>query len=72
MERKFYQKQDIKLCCYEIKNELQPLILIHAQGVDATSFENVWGKLSKSCHIYSVNCYRHGESVHAAVRCGGY
>lgn len=51
---------------YEIKNNLQPLILIHAQGVDAVSFQSVWGQLSKSYHIYSVDCYGHGESLHNA------
>lgn len=64
--KKLYQKQNIQLNYYEIKNNLQPLILIHAQGVDAVSFENVWGQLSKSYHIYSVDCYGHGESLHNA------
>lgn len=65
-EKKIYQEQNIKLNYYEIKNDLQPLILIHAQGVDAVSFENVWGQLSKSYHIYSIDCYGHGESLHNA------
>lgn len=64
--KKLYQKQNIQLNYYEIKNNLQPLILIHAQGVDAVRFENVWGQLSKSYHIYSVDCYGHGESLHNA------
>lgn len=64
--KKLYQKQDIRLNYYEIKNNLQPLILIHAQGVDAISFESVWGQLSKIYHIYSVDCYGHGESSHNA------
>lgn len=45
--KKLYQKQNIQLNYYEIKNNLQPLILIHAQGVDAVSFENVWGNYRK-------------------------
>lgn len=67
-EKKFYQKQDIQLNYYEIKNNLQPLVLIHAQGVDAASFKNVWGQLSKSYHVYSVDCYGHGESLHNAMQ----
>lgn len=61
-----YQKQGIQLNYYEIRNELQPLVLIHAQGVDATSFKNVWRQLSKNYHVYSVDCYGHGESLHNA------
>lgn len=61
-----YQKQGIKLNYYEIENALQPLVLIHAQGVDATSFENVWTKLSEKYHVYSVDCYGHGKSLHDA------
>lgn len=42
-----YKKQGIELDYYEMKNDLQPLVLIHAQGVDAASFETVrfffWG-----------------------------
>ncbi len=61
-----YKKQGIELNYYEIRNQLQPLVLIHAQGVDGTSFENVWGELSKKYHVYSVDCYGHGESLHNA------
>lgn len=63
-EKHFYQKQGIKLNYYEIKNELQPLILIHAQGVDAANFKNVWEQLARNYHIYSVDCFGHGESLH--------
>lgn len=65
-EKHLYQKQGIRLSYYEIKNGLQPLVMLHAQGVDATSFKNVWGQLSKSYHVYSVDCYGHGESLHDA------
>lgn len=68
VEKKLYHKQDIRLNYYEIKNDLQPLVLIHAQGVDAVSFGNVWERLSKCYHIYSVDCYGHGESLHDAAR----
>lgn len=65
-EKHLYQKQGIKLNYYEIKSELQPLVLIHAQGVDAASFKNVWKRLSMNYHVYSVDCYGHGESLHDA------
>jgi len=65
-EKHLYQKQGIKLNYYEIKNELPPLVLIHAQGVDAASFKNVWRQLSGNYHVYSVDCYGHGESLHDA------
>ncbi|MCM1246750.1 MAG: alpha/beta hydrolase [Roseburia sp.] len=61
-----YKKQGTELHYFEIKNKLQPLVLIHAQGVDATSFENVWERLSKKYHIYSIDCYGHGKSLHDA------
>lgn len=61
-----YKKQGIELNYYELKNDLQPLVLIHAQGVDAASFENVWTPLSKKYRVYSVDCYGHGKSLHDA------
>lgn len=68
IEKKLYQKQDIRLNYYEIENKLQPLVLIHAQGVDATSFDQVWKQLSKCYHVYSIDCFGHGESLHHAER----
>jgi len=64
----FYENQGIKLKYYEIKNSRQPLVLIHAQGVDATSFDNVWKKLAKKYHVYAVDCYGHGDSLHDAAQ----
>lgn len=61
-----YKKQGIELYYYEIENNLQPLVLIHAQGVDATSFEAVWTPLSEKYHVYSIDCYGHGRSLHHA------
>lgn len=66
IESKLYQKQDIRLHYYELENKLQPLVLIHAQGVDATSFDQVWDQLSKRYHVYSIDCFGHGESLHHA------
>ena len=68
ISKHIYKKQGIELNYFEIRNNLQPLVLIHAQGVDATSFENVWEHLSKQYHIYSIDCYGHGESLHNAER----
>lgn len=63
-----YKKQGIVLNYRELKNDFQPLVLIHAQGVDSTSFENIWTHLSKKYHVYSVDCYGHGKSLHDDVR----
>lgn len=64
ISKHIYKKQGIELNYYEVTNSLQPLVLIHAQGVDATSFKNVWGRLSEKYHVYSIDCYGHGESLH--------
>lgn len=66
VQKHLYQKDGIRLNYYEIENDLQPLVMIHAQGTDATSFQNVWRQLSKFFHIYAVDCYGHGESLHDA------
>lgn len=68
IEEHLYQSQEIKLRYYELKNDLQPLVLLHAQGVDAKSFANVWKRLSKRYHVLSVDCYGHGESLHDAEK----
>lgn len=62
----YYRNAGIILKYYEIKNDLQPLVLIHAQGVDGLSFEKVMKPLSKRYHIYSIDCYGHGGSLHDA------
>ncbi len=64
----YYKNQEIELKYYEIENHLQPLVLIHAQGVDATSFNGVWAKLAKKYHVYAVDCYGHGGSLHDAAK----
>ena len=56
ISKHIYKNQGIELNYFEIRNNLQPLVLIHAQGVDATSFENVWRHLSKQYHVYSIDC----------------
>lgn len=60
----YYKSEDTMLHYYEIKNNLPPLVFIHAQGVDGLSFENTFKKLSTKYHIYAVDCYGHGKSLH--------
>ena len=40
----------------------EPLVLLHAQGTDSTSFENVIPKLAKHYHVYAVDCFGHGKA----------
>lgn len=47
---------------------MPPLVLIHAQGVDAASFENVWMQLSEKYHVYSIDCYGHGGILHDCTK----
>lgn len=62
MIERYYAHKKIKY--YEIANNLQPLVLIHAQGVDGKSYANVAKRLSKKFHVYSLDCYGHGGSGH--------
>ena len=52
MNEKYYDHGGLKY--YEIANNLQPLVLIHAQGVDGSSYTNVAKQLSRKFHIYSI------------------
>ena len=38
LEEKTYSNDGIRLSYYEVKNDLQPLVLLHAQGADSLSF----------------------------------
>ena len=60
----YYENEDKMLHYYECKNNLPPLVFIHAQGVDGLSFENTFKKLSTKYHIYAIDCYGHGKSLH--------
>lgn len=64
MNEKIYENQGIRLKYYEVENNFQPLVFIHAQGVDGQSYASVAKQLSKKFHIYSVDCYGHGGSLH--------
>ncbi len=68
MNGKIYQNEDIKLKYYELENKLPPLVFIHAQGVDGLSYEKVAKKLSKKFHVFSIDCYGHGGSLHATEK----
>ena len=61
----YYDGQGTGLKYYEVKNDLQPLVLLHAQGVDSLSFADVIKPLSKQFHIYAIDCYGHGGSQHS-------
>ena len=63
-----YEKDDIYLKYYEICSDNPPLVLIHAQGVDSESFFKVMPKLAKKYHVYAVDCYGHGGSLHDASK----
>ncbi|MGN0342904.1 MAG: alpha/beta fold hydrolase [Roseburia sp.] len=65
---KYYNSGEITLKYYEIQNDLQPLVLLHAQGVDGTSFANVMKPLSKKYHVYAVDYFGHGGSTHDASK----
>lgn len=59
-----YGQQGVVLQYYEIENRLPPLVLLHAQGVDGKSFATVWKQLARNYHVYSIDCYGHGGSLH--------
>lgn len=42
------------------------LLLIHGQTVAWEDYDTVLPELSKSFHVYAVDCYGHGESSHEA------
>ena len=47
---------------YEIGTSKDKLLLLHAQGTNSFSFNNVIAKLSKYYHVYLVDYYGHGMS----------
>ena len=61
---KYYEENGIKIHYYEEGRESNKLLLIHAQGTNATSFNNVIHTLAKKYHVYAVDCYGHGLSLH--------
>ena len=67
-EKRFYEGRNSGLQYYEIRNDMKPLVLLHAQAVDSTSFFCVMPKLARHFHVYAVDCYGHGRSLHDASR----
>ena len=49
---------------YEIANSNPILLIIHAQGTNASSYSKVVKDLSKKFHIILVDFYVHGKSSH--------
>lgn len=64
MTEKTYQNGSILIKYREIENNKPPLVMIHAQGVDSSSFQNVAKTLARKYHVFSVDCYGHGGSLH--------
>ncbi len=62
MKAKYYKKKGLQY--YEVENTCKPLVILHAQGVDSQSYRNVVGSLSKQFHVYLIDCYGHGGSLH--------
>lgn len=60
--------EGIGLQYYEIKNDRPPLVLLHAQAVDSTSFFGVMPALARRFHVYAVDCYGHGGSLRDAAK----
>ena len=67
-EKNVYEGQNVYLQYYEIRNGLKPLVLLHAQAVDSTSYFGVMPKLAQHFHVYAVDCYGHGGSLHDASK----
>ena len=49
---------------YEVGTAKNKLLLLHAQGTNSCSFDNVVTKLAKHYHVYLVDYYGHGKSSH--------
>ena len=47
-----------------LEHQKNNLLLLHAQGINSCSFNNVAVKLAKYYHVYMVDYYGHGKSSH--------
>lgn len=61
--KKVFEDNNLVLDYYEIETNLQPLVLIHGEGVSAATFQTLFKRLSKKYHIYAINCFGHGGST---------
>ena len=68
MTKHYYEGHNIGLQYYETPNKLKPLVLLHEQAVDSTNFFNISRKLTRYFHVYAVDCYGHGGSMHDVSR----
>ena len=50
-KKNVYEGQNVYLQYYEIRNGLKPLVLLHAQAVDSTSYFGVMPKLAQHFHV---------------------
>ena len=58
MENKQYKLDENSILnYYEVENNKEKLLLLHAQGTNSRSFFNVLNKLSKQYHIYLLDYY---------------
>ncbi len=64
MKQKTFCQQGILLNYYEMENDRTPLVLLHAQAVDGKSYQRVAKRLARRFHLYSIDLYGHGESLH--------
>ncbi len=64
MKENTYMYQGEAVHYYETGNGLQPLVFIHAQGIDGKTYAKVAKKLARKFHVYSVDCFGHGGSSH--------
>lgn len=75
MNEKIYENQGIRLKYYESRNSFQPLVLIHAQGVDGQSYASVAKQLSKKWVFAEIGGFLFGkgwsENIHCAKK-GGF
>lgn len=54
----------LKLSFTKHGSDKPPLVLVHAQGTDSHSFDNVVKPLTKDFTVYTVDCFGHGASAH--------
>ncbi len=60
-----YKTKSGNIINYYISQTNKPsLLLIHAQGTNAMSYNNIVDKLSKKYNLILVDCYGHGKSSH--------
>lgn len=65
VNKQFRTKDGNIINYYETDSNYKPILLIiHAQGTNASSYSNITKDLSKNFHLFLVDCYGHGNSSH--------